>query len=794
MQAQRASLKRSASGAFARQQDVQGQGTRSSQSPTMGTLRTGKQMLVPHKPQSNGITSSPNMSNSHGYAARDQYQYPAQADRFRHMPPNAESTGSSNDYRDQETPYYGEQIPSSPAASEGRQYTPDSQMDMVKYHNNNTMSEYSPMPNYEMQAPPQSYPSQDDELDQQALRAKRDAEAKRKQIPPFVQKLSSFLNSEKDPAKENLIRWSNKGDSFVIIDEDEFARTLIPELFKHNNYASFVRQLNMYGFHKQVALSDGSMRAGERKNKSPSEYSNPYFQRDRPNLLWLIQKPKNTPAKGAGKGGTRAKQEDADEEVDDTFNRDSSIPPNYGPIENGTSMGNGRQPLMLGNSGNSLPPDQFAAIQQELADIRANQVKITKLLNMTQIRHDQLYHQAKAFHHMHEQHDNSINAILTFLATIYNKNLDQGTTMDMRNLFNGPPNKQGQGNVVEVGDENTQSASSGQNQQQRFRRQPLLLKDGSANPPAQLVDSPQHQNQSYGKATPETYEYPTRPRSYMNSPAIQELSDRGTSSNRSSQSPQIKPNQDTDQQMPEADIMSVINSHNANALSRNDSASTRMEFPEAFSHLQNANSQSPLTQRQREDMLNLMSNELANNPQNGTGNGSNSLTSYSPLGTSASPNIEQLELERNRINQIEQQLREQSVRMENLKGTVVPLSPTGSIPGVTDQHYNNPNQELGFDDIFNTTDYFNSDNNPNADFDWSNNNGGLPDYDFSIDAPSGENGADTGENMFSTDGAERGRVIEADSSEATSPANTADDGTAVGGDALGSPGKRRRIG
>jgi heat shock transcription factor len=78
-----------------------------------------------------------------------------------------------------------------------------------------------------------------------------------------------------------------------VLDEDEFARTLIPELFKHNNYASFVRQLNMYGFHKKVGLSDNSMKASETKAKAPSEYYNKYFKRGRQELLWLIQKPKN---------------------------------------------------------------------------------------------------------------------------------------------------------------------------------------------------------------------------------------------------------------------------------------------------------------------------------------------------------------------------------------------------------------------------------------------------------------------------------------------------------------------
>ena len=49
-----------------------------------------------------------------------------------------------------------------------------------------------------------------------------------------------------DPANAHLITWTSAGDAFMVVNPEAFARELLPTVFKHNNYTSFVRQLNIY--------------------------------------------------------------------------------------------------------------------------------------------------------------------------------------------------------------------------------------------------------------------------------------------------------------------------------------------------------------------------------------------------------------------------------------------------------------------------------------------------------------------------------------------------------------------
>jgi len=93
-----------------------------------------------------------------------------------------------------------------------------------------------------------------------------------------------------NPETDSLIGWSEDGNSFLIRNHFEFTKQMLPYYYKHSNMASFVRQLNMYGFHKVMSVDSGGLK-GE---NDESEFSHPYFMRGQEHLLDQIKRKVST--------------------------------------------------------------------------------------------------------------------------------------------------------------------------------------------------------------------------------------------------------------------------------------------------------------------------------------------------------------------------------------------------------------------------------------------------------------------------------------------------------------------
>ncbi|CAD8061805.1 unnamed protein product [Paramecium primaurelia] len=76
---------------------------------------------------------------------------------------------------------------------------------------------------------------------------------------------------------EDIVSWNEDGLSFTVKNISQFSSIVLPIHFKHQNFSSFIRQLNMYDFHKT-------------RGGSVNEFKNEYFQKGRKDLLHQIKR------------------------------------------------------------------------------------------------------------------------------------------------------------------------------------------------------------------------------------------------------------------------------------------------------------------------------------------------------------------------------------------------------------------------------------------------------------------------------------------------------------------------
>ena len=478
----------------------------------------------------------------------------------------------------------------------------------------------------------------------------------------------------------------------------------------------------MYGFHKKVGLSDNSMRASEKKARTPSEYENPYFKRDRPELLWLIAKPR--PQAGTTKKkGKRSGDGDQESEEDDL--RD---PEDGGQESQHLHMNRPSANLDLV----TLPRSQLHSFQREIDQLKKSQQQINSMIARFQHENNQYIRQASA---QHERHENSINAILTFLATFYSRSVE-GTGNPT--LFPGAiPNVQAQGNVVEE-EYDEPDAKSGQ--LQRVPRRSLALlpapdaksgtPDGSSRPSSSttLQQSPSHlqapQSQpmrSSGLRNPVPQSEPPSNRATP-SPLNEEKStspspekpafDNSDGQTHYSQASQTNTNTSTSA----SDIMAVINNVNATTPT---STTANFDISSALHNYENSNGNAPLTPEQRDSVLSLMANTSgantpivpnnlsnANSAGKGIGSAIDAGVSNALLRTESAQDqaaISQFNQNRDAIDTLQRLQDEQNSKLHDLSGRLQPLSPNGSIPGLEISHLGGVGGRAGMNAMFSGT-------------------------------------------------------------------------------------------
>jgi hypothetical protein len=186
----------------------------------------------------------------------------------------------------------------------------------------------------------------------------------------FIEKLYILCNTN-DIFHKKSISWNPDNTSFIISNIDYFQKNILPKYFKHNNYSSFVRQLNMYNFSRKT--SDNTL------NNFKECFTNKYFTKDNQSNLHKIIRKKNY----------KRKYEDDEVVTNKRKYEDDEVVTNKRKYEDDEVVTNKRKRLNILEEKYSYLEEENIALKDKINNLEEKLIILSKLFDTSHI--DYLY-------------------------------------------------------------------------------------------------------------------------------------------------------------------------------------------------------------------------------------------------------------------------------------------------------------------------------------------------------------------------------------------------------------------